>query len=322
MAKADASPGGGRGNLKVVPPAPKIRILLRRSEREGQEFSIETQRAGALRFAEELRRREPPILWEGSEDYVDDGIAGDDFAGRLALRQLLADVAPGDIIVCRDHFRLGRDAIDSAVTVRELVRDRRARLFYYSSGQEVAFQNAIDAAMTFIQGVGAQMELEAIRSRTREALRQRVRSGRIAGGACFGYKNVRKKDTSGREYTTAVIDETQAELVRWMFSAFREGWGLHRMAVSLNERRVPSPSAGRRGTGSWSPIAIREILRRERYRGVYVHGVKDRIKRGGKRIAVAADPKDVLRVEMPEWRIVDEVTWVSAARTGAYGGAC
>jgi DNA invertase Pin-like site-specific DNA recombinase len=173
-------------------------------------------------------------------------ITGDDFAGRAALHQLLADVAPGDLIVCRDHFRLGRDAIDSAVTVRELVRDRRARLFYYSSGQEVAFQSAIDAAMTFIQGVGAQMELEAIRSRTREALRQRVRSGRIAGGACFGYRNVRQKDASGREFTTAVIDETQAELVRWMFNAFREGWGLHRMAVSLNERRVPSPSAGRR----------------------------------------------------------------------------
>jgi hypothetical protein len=56
-------------------------------------------------------------------------------------------------------------------------------------------------------------------------------------------------------------------------------------------------------------MAIREILRRERYRGVYVHGVKDRIKRGGKRIAVAADPKDIVRVEVPEWRIVDEVTW-------------
>jgi hypothetical protein len=71
----------------------------------------------------------------------------------------------------------------------------------------------------------------------------------------------------------------------------------------------PSPSAGRRGTGSWSPIAIREILLRERYRGVYVHGVKDTIERGGKRIAVAADPKDSLPVELPEWRIVDEVTW-------------
>jgi DNA invertase Pin-like site-specific DNA recombinase len=163
---------------------PALRILLRRSEKEGQEFSIDTQREGALRFADGLRRREPLIFWEEIHDYIEDGIAGDDFAGRAALHRLLTEVASGDVVICRDHFRLGRDAIDSAVTVRELVRDRRARLFYYSSGQEVAFHSAIDAAMTFIQGVGAQMELEAIRSRTREALRQRVRSGRVAGGAC------------------------------------------------------------------------------------------------------------------------------------------
>jgi hypothetical protein len=83
MATTDAS-RGAKGNLKLVPPAPKLRILLRRSEKEGQEFSIDTQREGALRFAEGLRRREPPVRWEGVKDYVDDGIAGDDFAGRVA----------------------------------------------------------------------------------------------------------------------------------------------------------------------------------------------------------------------------------------------
>jgi site-specific DNA recombinase len=231
------------------------------------------------------------------------------FAGRLALRKLMADVAPGDIVVCRDHFRLGRDAIDSAVTVRELVRDSRARLFYYSSGQEVAFGSAVDAAMTFIQGVGAQMELEAIRSRTREALRQRVRAGRIAGGACFGYRNERKSDASGRQYTVAVVDDAEAEVVRWIFRMCLEGWGLKRTAEDLNRRGVLSPGRGRRGTRSWDPSTIRDILRRERYIGIYVHGRKDRIKRGGKRIAQVADPAQVMRVPVPEWRIIDDPTW-------------
>ena len=154
------------------------------------------------------------MAWGPTVEYIDDGIAGDDFAGRAALHRLLAEAQPGDIVICRDHTRLGRDAIDSALVVRELVRDHRVRLFYYSSGQEVAFQNAMDAAMTFIQGVGAQMELESIRSRTREALRQRVRAGLLAGGRCYGYRNVRERDGSGREFARAVVHEPEAEVVR------------------------------------------------------------------------------------------------------------
>src|SRR5690606_34781379 len=110
-----------------------------------------------------------------------------DFLTRAGLRQLLADAKRGDVIVCRDQSRLGRDAIEVTLVVRDLIRDRGCRLFYYATGQEVLFANAIDQATTFIQGTGHQMELEAIRSRTREALRSRVSEGRIAGGACFGY---------------------------------------------------------------------------------------------------------------------------------------
>jgi hypothetical protein len=105
--------------------APTLRILLRRSEKEGQDFSIDTQREGALRFAQGLRHREPPILWEGTKDCIDDGIAGDDFDGRAALHQLLADVAPRDLIVCRDHFRLGSFELVNPVVPVAVVAPRR-----------------------------------------------------------------------------------------------------------------------------------------------------------------------------------------------------
>jgi DNA invertase Pin-like site-specific DNA recombinase len=86
--------------------------------------------------------------------------------------------------------------------------------YYYATVQEVLFANAIDQATTFIQGTGHQMELESIRSRTREALRSRVHAGRIAGGACYGYKLERKTDASGRRYTIAVVNEAEAVIVR------------------------------------------------------------------------------------------------------------
>src|SRR6202000_1910965 len=139
----------------------------------------------------------------------------------------------------------GRDAIEVTLVIRDLVRDRECRLFYYSTGQQVQFANAIDQATTFIQGTGHQMELEAIRSRTREALRSRVREGRIAGGACFGYTLERKSDGSGRKYTIAIVNEAEAKVVRDIFDMYMIAHGLKTIAHRLNAAGVPAPSAGR-----------------------------------------------------------------------------
>ncbi len=289
--------------------APTLRVLMRRSKDEGQEFSLDVQRELSDAFASQLKTRTPPVPWTERREYVDDDVAGDDFLARVGLRQLMDDLKRGDVVVCRDHTRLGRDALEVTIVVREIVQNRGARLFYATSGQEVAFKNALDAATVMIQGVGAQMELEGIRSRTRDALRMRASQGYIAGGRCYGYDLERQRDAQGRSVTRAVVNEKEAIIVRDIFQLFLEGFGLTRIATKLNERGITPPSAGKRGCGWWSPGAIREILRRERYRGVYVHGLKDRVRKGGKRRASAGDPSKVIRTEIPEWRIIDEPTW-------------
>ena len=99
--------------------------------------------------------------------------------------------------------------------------------------------------MTFIKGTGHQMELEAIRGRVREALRARVRAGRIAGGRCFGYDLKRETDGSGRPYTRAVINHHEAEIVQRLFREYLSGDGFKRIVCRLNTERVPPPRAGR-----------------------------------------------------------------------------
>ncbi len=286
-----------------------VRVYLRRSKNdEGkQQYSLDVQEGGSRDWL-----RSSPFASAKVVLYVDDGKASDEFLSRPELRRLLADAVAGDVIVCRDQSRLGRDAIEVTLVIRDLVRDRGCRLFYYVSGQEVAFANAIDQATTFIQGTGHQMELEAIRSRVREALRMRARSGRIAGGRCFGYRLERVADGPGRSYTVAVIDEAQAEIVRRIFAWRCEGWGLKKITHELNTEGAPAPRAGRRGTGSWSPSCVRAMLQNQRYRGVYVHGKIKKVRRAGIVSRVAAEPTEVITVDLPEWRIVDDETWTRA----------
>ena len=286
-----------------------VHIYLRRSKNdEGkQQFSLDVQRAGCREFVEQMGFGGQRVA-----EHVDDGKAGDDFHSRQGIRQLLEEAKPGDIIVCRDQSRLGRDAIEVTLVIRDLVRDRGCRLFYYVSGQEVQFANAIDQATTFIQGTGHQMELEAIRSRTREALRSRVREGRIAGGRCYGYRLDRHADPSGRRYTVAVVDDDQAAIVRRIFTEYVDGRGLKAIARGLNHEGVPPPSAGRRGTGSWAPSCVRVMLQNPRYRGVYIHGRVKKVRRAGCVQRVKADPAEILMVDIPEWRIVEDDVWFAA----------
>ena len=273
-----------------------VRTYRRRSKNdEGkQQFSLDVQGAGCREFLARIGLADHAVV-----EYVDDGKTGDDFHSRVGLRQLLAEAAPGDVIVCRDQSRLGRDAIEVTLVVRDLVRDRGCRLFYYVTGQEVQFANAIDQATTFIQGTGHQMELEAIRSRTREALRSRVRSGRIAGGRCYGYRLERKRDEVGRSYTIAVVDPEQAAVVRRIYDDYLAERGLKQIAHSLNAEGVPPPSAGRRGTGSWAPTCIRAMLLNPRYRGLYVHGKLKKVRRNGNVLRVKADPSEIITTDLP-----------------------
>src|SRR5262245_1036093 len=113
---------GARTGRRLEEDSMTLRFLLRRSKAEGQEHSLDTQRAGCQAFAAGRGFKGTAV------EYVSDGVAGDDVEGLVALRQLLDDVQAGDVVICRSHDRLGRDMLESATTIRQLVEDRRALL--------------------------------------------------------------------------------------------------------------------------------------------------------------------------------------------------
>src|SRR5579864_4105203 len=90
---------------------------------------------------------------------------------------------------------------------------------------------------------------------------------------------------------------------------YSEGEGLRGISKVLNQQGVPSPRAGKRGTGSWSPTVVRPILRRERYHGVLVYGVTKKTYRGGTKVRIKRSPNEVIRVERPDLKIVPDDLW-------------
>ncbi len=96
-----------------------------------------------------------------------------------------------------------------------------------------------------------------------------------------------------------------------IFQDYLEGRGFKAIARALNREGVPSPTVGRRGSGSWAPSCIRSMLLNDRYRGVYIHGRVKKLRRATSVKRVRADPAEVIMLEIPEWRIVDDETFLA-----------
>ena len=108
---------------------------------------------------------------------------------------------------------------------------------------------------------------------------RKAKDGRPAGGISYGYRI---------DDGAYVVDEPQAVVVRRIFELYASGTGQRSIARLLNDEGIPAPRAGKRGTGSWAPTAIREMRRNTRYVGVGRYNQTRKLYRGARRSAKRA----------------------------------
>jgi hypothetical protein len=183
--------------------------------------------------------------------------------------------------------------------------------------------------MMTLRGYAAEVEREKASQRARDALERKARKGYNTGGTVYGYINVPvyTQNGSGEEvksHTEYRIHPEQAEVIRAIFRMYADGYGYTTVVKALNgapgerfqalNRRYlngqtpPSPSAGKRGSGSWAVSAIQPMLRRKRYLGWIPFGEYRNTRQGGsakKRVLQA----DYLEIHRPELAIVSQDLW-------------
>ena len=174
----------------------------------------------------------------------------------------------------------------------------------------------------------------------REGLGERARKGLNAGGRVYGYDNVwRREDGTERiadlgarkPFADAVTDyrvnHAEEKTIQQIFRMYADGYGPRKIAKTLNGdpryaaeskryfngERPRKPIVGKRGTGSWAPAAIRDMLRNERYAGVIVFGLrKNDYDENGEKYRVKGDR--IVRTPRPDLRIVPEALWEAVQR--------
>ncbi len=281
-------------------------LYLRRSTDEHQMESLETQRENAVLYL-------PKVGAELALTFEDDAKSRAEFKKRPGLLSMLTAAKAGkfDMLVVRDETRLGGDTFRTGVILQDLI-DAGVRVLYYATGEEVTFDDPTSKVIVAVRSFASELERLKTSQRTFEHLETKARRGFNVGGRCFGYDSAEVHEGDRRVHVDYKINPAEAKVIVDIYEQYIAGSGLRTIVKGLNERRIPSPKAGKRGRGFWSVGAVWEMLRRERYRGTLIWGHREKAYRSGTKVRIVRAEEKRTFAERPDLRIVSEELWQAA----------
>ena len=109
--------------------------------------------------------------------YVDDGISGAEFANRPGFLRLMNSLKPRpsfQVLVMSEESRLGREAIETAYALKQLVQ-AGVRVFFYLEDRERTLDSPTDKIILSLTTFADELEREKARQRTYDAMQRKAR---------------------------------------------------------------------------------------------------------------------------------------------------
>jgi site-specific DNA recombinase len=247
--------------------------------------------------------------------FVDDGISGAEFVNRPGFVRLMASLKPRppfQVLVMSEESRLGREAIETAYVLKQLIT-AGVRVFFYLEDRERTFDSPTDKLLMSVTAFADELEREKARQRTHDAMQRKARAGHVTGGRVFGYDNVEVLGINGqRSHVERRINEAEAAVVRRMFELCAGGAGLTRVTKTLNHEGVPAPRPQLGRPRAWATSSVRAVLRRSLYKGEVTWNQSRKRDRWGRKRQHARPETDWMHVGAPDLQIVSADLWARA----------
>jgi DNA invertase Pin-like site-specific DNA recombinase len=284
-----------------------------------EQIGVANEQKSVARQVDHARQYATRHGWTVDEAHVysDDGISGAEFANRpgfLRLMNALKPRPPFQVLVMSEESRLGREAIETAYALKQLVT-AGVRVFFYLEDRERTLDSPTDKIMLSLTAFADELEREKARQRTYDAMLRKAKAGHVTGGPVFGYDNIEIAGLAGkRSHVERRINETEAHIVQRIFELCAAGAGLTVITKTLNAERVPAPRPQRGRPTAWAASSVREVLLRPLYRGEIVWNQTRKRDRWGRHQPQARPASDRLQVPAPDLRIVSDELWTAAQR--------
>ncbi len=230
------------------------------SDRRKENHTIASQTEALKEFARTHSYMVPPE-WV----FQDEGYSGAILArpGLESLRDLAAE-GQIRVVLVYSPDRLSRKYAYQILLAEEFSRCGVELIFLKSP----AGATPEDQLLVQFQGMIAEYERAQIAERSRRGKRHKAHQGviNVLSGAPYGYRYVRKTETSAAYYE---VIEAEAQVVRLVFEAYtQQGLSINAIARMLNERQIPTRTAKTR----WERSTVWGILRNPAYQGKACYG--------------------------------------------------
>ena len=166
---------------------------------------------------------------------------------------MISDCENGKInfIITKSISRFSRNTTDCLELVRKLID---IGVFIYFEKENLNTQSMESELMLSIISSLAESESVSISENIKWSVQRRFQNGTFkVAYPPYGYNNVNGQ---------MVINEEQAEVVRWMFAEVLSGKGTYKMARELNRKGIPA----KRGC-KWTASTVRGLLSNEKFTG-------------------------------------------------------
>lgn len=162
----------------------------------------------------------------------------------------------------------GSRKVSEWATLCELCEERGVKVYVHTHGRLYDPGNARDRRSMLEDAVDAEYETARASERVLRSVRARADAARPHGKLNYGYRRVYDISPGGRKtFVEQIPDETQALVVKELFSRVADGEGLQSIATSFRHRGIAPP----RQTQAWRTPSMANMIRCRAYLGERVY---------------------------------------------------
>lgn len=202
--------------------------------------------------------------WDLQHIFADEGISATSLKNRDAFNDMIDHCMKGefDLIVTKSVSRFARNLVDCVSLVRKLKGLSHPVGVFFETDNLFTLSEDSELKLSILATFAQEESVKKSESMN-WSLKERFKNKKLLTPELFGYR--RPRDAAGNyiKYGKLEIEESEAEIVRFIFNAFLSGFSIESICNILEDIGCKT----KLGNTKWNEGSVAYILRNERYCG-------------------------------------------------------